>query len=235
MNHQVMNNISISVFFPCYNEGRNIGKLLTNTLNFIPKICSDFEVIVVDDGSRDDTAEIAHIFSQKDPRVKVVSHGRNKGYGFALRTGIENSNKNYIFFTDGDNQFDITELAKLLPHLQDFDIVAGFRIKRKDNLVRRLNAKSFKILIQILFGLKITDLNCAFKIFKSKSVKNMELKSSGAMINAEILIRAMKKGYKMKEVGINHYPRQWGTQTGGNLRVIIRAFRDLYKMRKELK
>lgn len=225
----------MSVFFPCYNEEKNIEVLLNKTLEFIPTISSDYEIIVVDDGSSDGTSEIAQKISKKNPRVKVIRHESNRGYGSALRTGFEKSEKDYIFFTDGDNQFEISELTRFIPYLKDFDIVAGYRIKRRDNFQRRLNAKSFKLLVQVLFGLKITDLNCAFKIFKKEVVKNLEIKSSGAFINAEILIRAMKKGYRMKEVGVNHYPRQWGTQTGAHPKVILRAFSELFKLRDELR
>jgi len=230
-----MEKVSLSVFFPCYNEEKNIGTLLDKTLEFIPTIASDYEIIVVDDGSSDGTLKIAQSYSIKNPQIKVVRHETNKGYGAALKTGFEHSEKDYIFFTDGDNQFEISELTRFLPYLRDFDIVAGYRIKRRDNFQRRLNAKSFRLLVQVLFGLKITDLNCAFKIFKREVVKNLEIKSSGAFINAEVLIRAMKKGYKMKEVGVNHYPRQWGTQTGAHPKVILRAFKELFELRNELK
>ncbi len=229
-----MDKISISVFFPCHNEGENIKKLLTDTAKFLPTIASDYEIIVVDDGSIDSTAEIAKTFSQNNPFVKVVQHQKNMGYGAALRTGFVTSQKDYIFFTDADNQFNITELSKLVPYLKHYDIVAGFRINRKDNFFRRVNAKSFNLFIRLLFGLKIKDLNCAFKVFKKEVLKNMELKSSGALINAEVLIRALKKGYRMKEVGVSHYPRLWGTQTGAHPKVVFRAFSELFKLRKEL-
>ncbi len=229
-----MEKINISVFFPCYNEEKNIEKLLRETTRFLPTIASDYEVIVVDDGSIDATAKIAQNFSQQNQKVKVIRHEMNRGYGAALRTGFEVSGKDYIFFTDADNQFDIEELSKLVPYLKHYDIVAGFRINRKDNFFRRVNAKSFNLSIRLLFGLKIKDLNCAFKIFKKEVLKNMELKSSGALINAEVLIRASKKGYTIKEVGVSHYPRLHGTQTGAHPKVIFRAFGELFKLRKEL-
>ncbi|MBI5375531.1 MAG: glycosyltransferase family 2 protein [Candidatus Schekmanbacteria bacterium] len=229
-----MEKISISVSFPCYNEESNVEKLVRDASQFLPSISSDYEIIVVDDGSADRTAEIAEKLAKEIPNVRVIRHGTNKGYGAALRTGFENSRKQYLFFTDGDNQFDITELTKLVPYTKDFDIVAGYRIKRRDNFMRRLNAWSFKTLVRILFGLKIRDLNCAFKIFRKEVIDNVKMESNGAFINAEIHIGAKKKGYTMKEVGVNHYPRQWGTQTGANPRVIFKAFHELYKLRKRL-
>ena len=230
-----MEKISLSVFFPCYNEEKNIGKLLKEATQFLPIIAHDYEIIVIDDGSRDATLEIAQKFSQKNPKIKVIRHKKNKGYGAALRTGFENSEKEYIFFTDGDNQFDIKEIIKLLPYIKEFDIVAGFRIKRRDNFIRRFNAKAFNLLIRFIFGLKVKDIDCAFKIIKKKVIKDLKLQSMGAFINAELLILAVKKGYKIKQVGVNHYPRIYGTQTGSSPAVVLRALYELFKLRKFLK
>jgi glycosyltransferase involved in cell wall biosynthesis len=230
-----MDKISISVFSPCYNEEKNVGKLLTSMLDFLPKISSDYEIIIVDDGSTDSTAEIARKFALEHPQVKVIRHEKNRGYGAALRTGFENSIKDYIFFTDSDNQFDISEMTKLLPYIRDYDIVAGFRIKRRDNFIRKINEFSFNRLIRILFGLTVRDLNCAFKIYKRNVIRSLELHSTLAFINSELLIRAKKKGFTIKEVGVTHYPRKYGTQTGANLKVITGSLRELFQLRRELK
>ena len=230
-----MEKISISVFFPCYNEENNVKKLLTETAHFLPTITSDYEIIVVDDGSLDATTEIAQNFSRENPKIKVVKHKTNRGYGAALRTGFENSEKDYIFFTDGDNQFDITEMTKLLPYVKDFDIVAGFRIKRQDNFIRKIYGFCFNQLVRFLFGLKIKDINCAFKIYRRDVIKKIKLRSSWGFINAEIFIRAKKMDYTIKEVGVNHYPRQWGAQKGASLKVILGSLSELFKLRQELK
>jgi glycosyltransferase involved in cell wall biosynthesis len=230
-----MEKISLSVFFPCYNEEKNVEKLVRDAQRFLSSIVADYEIIVIDDGSTDRTAVIAKELSEEDPHVRLIRHESNKGYGAALRTGFESSLKDHVFFMDGDNQFDINELPNLLAFIKDFEIVVGYRIKRQDNFMRLVNAWSFKTLIEILFGLKIKDLNCAFKIFKREVIENVKMESTGAFINAELLIGAMKKGYKMKEVGVSHYPRQWGSQTGANPRVIIKAFSELFKLRKRLR
>jgi glycosyltransferase involved in cell wall biosynthesis len=230
-----MEKISISVFSPCYNEEKNIEKLLSNILDFLPNISSDYEIIIVDDGSTDATAEIAERFTLEHPQVKVIRHKKNKGYGAALRTGFENSVKDYIFFTDSDNQFDISEMTKLLPYIKNYDIVAGYRIKRRDNFIRKINEYNFNCLVRLLFGLKIKDLNCAFKIYRKEVIKSISLRSTLAFINTELLIRARKKGFTIKEVGVTHYPRKWGAQTGANLKVITGSLRELFQLRKELK
>jgi glycosyltransferase involved in cell wall biosynthesis len=230
-----MDKISISVFSPCYNEEKNFGKLLKGMLDFLPEISSDFEIIIVDDGSTDSTAEIARKYAMNHSQVKVISHKRNMGYGAALRTGFENCNKDYIFFTDGDNQFDISEMTKLLPYIRDYDIVTGYRLKRRDNFIRKINEFNFNRLVRILFGLKVKDLNCAFKIYRKEVIKSLKLRSTLAFINSELLIRAKKKGFTLKEVGVTHYPRKWGTQSGANLKVIAGTFRELFQLRRELR
>jgi glycosyltransferase involved in cell wall biosynthesis len=229
-----MDKLSISVFAPCFNEEDNVEKLLNNMLEFIPKISGDYEIIIVDDGSTDATAEIALQLAASHPQIRVIRHKENKGYGAALRTGFENSGKDIIFFTDSDNQFDISEMTKLLPYIRDYDIVTGFRIHRRDNIIRKINEYGFNRLRRLLFGLKLGDLNCAFKMYKREVIKSISMKSNLAFINSEILIRAKKKGFTIKEVGVTHYPRKWGTQTGANLKVITGTFRELFTLRKEL-
>lgn len=230
-----MEKISISVFFPCYNEEYNIKKAVDSANDFLPSIASDYEIIVVDDGSKDRTADIVRSLSEENPLVRLISHETNKGYGAALRSGFRNSTKDYIFFTDGDNQFDIKELTSLLPWIGEVDIVVGYRIKRQDNYMRTINAWCFQNFVRLLFGLRIRDLNCAFKLFKREVIENAAMVSDGAFINAEILIGAMRKGYTMKQIGVTHYPRKWGTRTGANFKVIIKAFYELFKVRKTLR
>src|SRR3972149_1273264 len=227
--------VNISVFFPCYNEEKNLEALTNSATNFLQTISDQYEIIIVNDGSKDRTRESAETIANKDPHVKVYNHETNYGYGAALKTGFKNSIYDYIFFTDGDNQFDIKEIGGLLPYAEEFDIVAGYRINRRDNFMRRLNAWSFNLFVRILFGLKIRDLNCAFKLFKKKVIDSIEIESTGAFINAEILIKAKKKGFRIKEVGVTHYPRQWGSQTGANPKVIFKAFQELFKLRGKLK
>ncbi|OGL42490.1 MAG: cell wall biosynthesis glycosyltransferase [Candidatus Schekmanbacteria bacterium GWA2_38_11] len=227
--------LNISVFFPCYNEEKNLESLTNSILNFLPAISDQYEVIIVNDGSKDRTREIAETLSKKNHHVKVFNHETNLGYGAALKTGFKNAKFDYIFFTDGDNQFDIKEIERFIPFSQEFDVVAGYRINRRDNFIRRLNATSFKMFVRMLFGLQIRDLNCAFKLFKKKVIDAIDIESTGAFINAEILIKAKKKGFTMTEVGVTHYPRQWGTQTGANPKVIFRAFCDLFKLHQKLK
>jgi len=225
----------LSVFFPFYNEEANIEAQTKDALRIIPQFADKFEIILVDDGSDDKTEEIGQKLAQKYHSVKIIRHRVNKGYGGALKTGFKNSRYKWIFFTDGDRQFKLTDLNKLIKKSNEADLIIGYRQKRADSPIRLLNAKLFNLLIRILFGLKVCDVDCAFKLIKKEVLDNIKLKSNGALLSSELLIKAKKKGYKIVEVPVGHYPRQVGSQTGANFKVIFKAFYDIAALWKELK
>lgn len=227
--------VSISVFFPCYNEQGNVARTVQNALDVLENLKADFEVIIVDDGSRDDTAKITDEIAAQNNRVKVVRHPTNLGYGAALQSGFKAAKKEFVFYTDGDGQFDIKEMPPLLPLMEKFDIVSCYRLNRQDPIVRKLNGWAWTKLVCFVFGMKIRDIDCAFKLFKTKIFKNMDLSSTGALIDAEILARAVRKGCSVTQKGVHHYPRTAGAQTGANLRVILRAFKELFKLRQKIR
>lgn len=232
---ELINNVSISVFFPCYNEQDNITRVVEQALTALEKLNADFEVIIVNDGSSDGTAQIAdEIAGQKD-RVKVVHHRTNLGYGAALQSGFKAATKELVFYTDGDGQFDMNEMPPLLRLMEQYDIVSCYRLNRQDNLIRKINGWCWTKLVCLLFGMKIRDIDCAFKLYKREIFDNIKLVSTGALIDAEILARAVRKGYRVTQQGIHHYPRTAGAQTGANLRVILRAFKELLKLRSQIR
>lgn len=221
---------SISVFFPCYNEQNNITRTVEQAVAVLDKIDADFEVIIVDDGSSDATGQIADGIASRDSRVKVVHHPTNLGYGAALQSGFKAATKKFVFYADGDGQFDINELPPLLPLIEQYDIVSCYRLNRQDRLIRRINGWCWTKLVCLLFGMKIRDIDCAFKLFKREIFDDFEFFSAGALIAAEILARAICRGYSVTQTGVHHYPRTAGTQTGGSLRVIFRAFKELFRL-----
>ena len=225
---------SLSVFFPCYNEKDNIRPLTEKTLSVVRQICDDHEIILVDDGSSDGTSELADRLAQEYPAVRVVHHSQNKGYGAALQSGFRASTKEYVFYTDGDGQFDIAELTNLLPLIREYDIVSGYRLRRQDHLLRKINAFCWTTLVCLLFHLKLKDIDCAFKLYKRDIFDRIEMHSTGALIDTEILARAQRKGYTITQIGVHHYPRLAGQPTGANIKVILRAFKELFKLRKEI-
>jgi len=226
--------VSVSVFFPCYNEQDNIAALIEKTISVLEKLDADFELIIVDDGSSDSTARIADEMAQKDDRVKAVHHQSNLGYGEALKSGFKAATKELVFYTDGDGQFDIGEMPPLLPMLEEFDIVSCYRINRKDSIMRKINGWAWTKLVCRLFGMKVRDIDCAFKLYKREIFDKIKMSSSGALIDTEILARAVREGYTITQKGVHHYPRTAGEQTGANLKVILRAFKELFELRKKI-
>jgi len=229
------NNVSISVFFPCYNEHRNIARLVQKALAVLQKLNADFEVIIVDDGSIDDTGKIADELAGENDRVKVVHHRTNLGYGAALQSGFKAATKELVFYTDGDGQFDIKEMPGLLGLMEQCDIVSCYRLNRQDNVVRKINAWCWTKLVCLLFGMKIRDIDCAFKLYKRGIFDSIKLVSTGALIDAEILARAADKGYRVEQYGVHHYPRTAGAQTGANFHVILRAFKELFRLWRQIR
>ncbi len=231
---ELVNNVSISVFFPCYNEQDNITRVVEQALTVLEKLNADFEVIIVNDGSSDGTGQIAEEIAGQKDRVKVVHHRTNLGYGAALQSGFKAATKELVFYTDGDGQFDINEMPPLLRLMEQYDIVSCYRLNRQDSLIRKINGWCWTKLVCLLFGMKIRDIDCAFKLYKREIFDNIKLVSTGALIDAEILARAVRKGYRVTQQGIHHYPRTAGAQTGANLRVILRAFKELLKLRSQI-
>ena len=227
--------VSISVFFPCYNEQENVGRTVEKALVVMEKLNADFEVIIVDDGSTDGTGRIADEIAARDSRVKVVHHQSNLGYGSALQSGFNAATKELVFYTDGDGQFDIGEMPALLPLMEQYDIVSCYRLNRRDSAIRKINGWCWTKLVCLLFSLKIHDIDCAFKLYKKEIFDNIELSSTGALIDTEILARAARKGYSITQKGVHHYPRTAGLPSGANPRVILRAFKELFSLQHRIR
>lgn len=219
---------SLSIFFPAFNEEKNITVTVEQALKLAPQIAQKFEIIVVDDGSKDKTAEVVKQLSKKDKHVKLVSHEVNLGYGAALKTGFYQCQYDYITYSDADGQFDFKEILKLISKIDQADVVVGYRLKRADNWARVLNGKLWNLLVSTLLRIRIKDIDCGFKLIKKKVLDTIPtLESNGATISAELLVKAKKKGFKIAQVGLIHKPRRFGTATGGNPLHIFRAFSDL--------
>jgi glycosyltransferase involved in cell wall biosynthesis len=221
---------SISVFFPCFNEQGTVESLTRKSISVLEMLTDDFEVIIIDDGSTDDTAGIADRLAGEIPRVRVIHHPGNLGYGAALQSGFRAATKELVFYTDGDSQFNVAELADILPLIDQYDIVSCYRIDRQEGLIRKFNAFCWTRLVCLLFGLRLRDIDCAFKLYRRSIFEGMCLVSTGALIDTEVLSRAVRKGHTIVQRGVRHYPRVAGRPTGANLRVILRAFRELFRL-----
>src|SRR5213080_3600208 len=226
---------SLSVIFPAFNEEANIRAVVEDACRIIPKFAPVFEIIVVDDGSEDRTGEICDDLALEFSDVRVVHHATNRGYGAALKSGIEQARYDVIFFTDSDGQFDLREVATLLEQTDAYDIVAGYRARRHDPPHRLLFAWGWNILVRSVLRTKIRDIDCAFKAFKRHVFDSVQIHSAGAMVNAEIFAQASAFGMTVKELPVSHFPRRHGQPTGDNVAVISKAFRELTKMRRSLR
>ncbi|HLG76349.1 MAG TPA: glycosyltransferase family 2 protein [Ktedonobacteraceae bacterium] len=219
---------SLSVVLPIYNEEETIAATLADVLETLSTNVSDFEVILVNDGSSDRTAEILADFAATTPLVHIVTHERNQGYGAALVDGFAASTRELTLFMDSDGQFDIRDLPRLLSFIDDYDAVIGYRIQRQDTWMRKLNAWGWKQLIGITLGVQVRDIDCAFKLLRSDFLHRYAPQTRGAMINTELLYTLKRRGYRYREVGVQHLPRRGGRATGARLHVIARAIRELF-------
>jgi len=229
------NPISLSVFFPCHNEEANVVRTTEAALDACRSLCGDFEIIIVNDGSQDRTGELADELAARYDEVRAVHNPHNRGYGGALQRGFAESTRPWIFYTDGDGQFDFREIEKLVPRLADGDIVSAYRLDRQDSVLRRLNAWCWTLLVNVVFGLWLKDIDCAFKLFPRRLFEQIELRSMGAMIDTEVLAKAKYLGYRIVQVGVHHYPRTAGRQSGADWRVILRAFKELFQLRRHIR
>ncbi|MEA2511991.1 MAG: hypothetical protein QOJ59_1478 [Thermomicrobiales bacterium] len=217
---------SLSLVLPVHNEEENIRIVVERALEVLPQYAADFEIVPVNDGSRDDSPRILAELAKANPQVKPVHHKVNRGYGAALTTGFRAATGDFVMFMDSDRQFDVADLALLAPFVGRFDIVAGFRMERNDPLHRRVFAEIFNVTVRILFGVHLRDIDCAFKVFRGDLLRSIELTAPGALINTEIQAKLRRQGATIEQVGVHHYPRVAGTATGGNPRVIARAMKE---------
>ncbi len=227
-------NRALSFILPAHNEEANILAAIERAQDVGRRLCDDYEIIVVDDGSTDRTAALVEEASHADPKVRLVPHEMNRGYGEALRTGFGTARLDLVFFTDADNQFDMNELERFIPLIEHVDVVAGYRVKRQDPLMRRFFAAGWNVLVRSLFYVPVRDIDCAFKLFRRSVFERIDLESIGAMVNTELMVKLARSGASVVEVGVTHLPRTAGASSGANPKVIARAFRELWRMRRRL-
>lgn len=227
---------SLSIVIPAYNEADNIVAAVADISAVAQTLGMEYEIILVNDGSRDRTSEIARAeLVDVVPHFRLVEHFPNRGYGGALKAGFAAATKDLIAFTPADKQFVFSEIGLLLAKLTpDMALVSGWRVNRQDNFIRRLNGRGWNTVVMLLFGRTIHDIDCGFKVFRREVLPRIHLESDGAMIDTELLAELRARGFKMTDVPVTHLPRTAGKPTGANLKVIARAFRDLFKFRLRL-
>ncbi|KKR81593.1 MAG: Glycosyl transferase family 2 [Candidatus Daviesbacteria bacterium GW2011_GWA1_41_61] len=230
-NYKKTKNLGISVFFPCYNDQGSIGMVVDNTVKTLKKLTTDFEVIVIDDGSKDSSREILKKYSQKYFQLKLVFHKKNKGYGGALRSGFKAATKELIFYTDGDGQYDVKELPILLSLLtDDVNFINGIKMSRQDPNYRILLGNIYSLIARWMFWLPVYDVDCDFRLIRKSVVQKIALKNNSGAICIELVKKAQRSGAKFRQVSVHHYKRQWGQSQFFHFNRLLATFRELISL-----
>jgi len=231
---------TLSVFFPAYNEEDNLETTVKKAVKILPQVAEEWEVVIVNDGSKDRTGEIADELAKENKNIRVVHHPKNRGYGAALKSGLYSAKYSWIVFTDADGQFDFAEVTKFLATQKktEADLVIGYYLKRKVPFYRIWGSRYlWQPAVYLLFGLRARDTDCGFKLIKKEVIEKIPRLEAerGPFISSELLVKAKKAGFKIVEIGVHHYPRKAGQATGASLKVIFSGFFDLLRLRKKLK
>lgn len=225
----------LSVFFPAYNEEKNIKKTVLLAKKVLSKVSKEWEILVINDGSSDKTGEVVEDLQKKDKRIKLVTHKQNKGYGSALKTGFKSAKYDWVVFADSDGQFDFSEIKKFIPKINESDLVLGYRLKRADPLIRKIYTWGWNLFPKIILGMRVKDYSCGFKMIKKCVFNKIQpLVGEEKVTQIEMLVKAQRKGFKITEVGVNHYPRKKGRATGASIKVVLKSIVDLLNLWKKL-
>jgi glycosyltransferase involved in cell wall biosynthesis len=222
---------SVSAFFPAYNDAATIASMVIATMLTLPKVSDDYEIIVVNDGSRDHTAEILEELARLYPCLRVITHEKNRGYGGALRTGFASAQKSWIFYTDGDAQYDPRELPRLADAVAaDADVINGYKIARSDPLHRVLIGKLYHHIVRVLFNFRLRDVDCDYRLIKRNVFDHVELRSTSGTICLEMVKKFQDLGFRFKEVPVHHYHRAHGKSQFFNLRRLFATGAQLVQL-----
>ena len=222
---------SITAFFPAYNDQYTIESMVRNVATELRKVTHDFEVLVVNDGSRDNTRDVLLQVKDEVPELRVIHHPENLGYGAALITGFTNARKDLIFYTDGDGQYDVRELHNLVKALRpDVDLVTGYKIQRADAWYRVWIGEAYRRAMRILFNLAIRDVDCDFRLFRRDILKHISLQSHSGVICVELMRKVQLAGYRIVEIPVTHWPRRYGSSQFFRIRHLVRVLGGLLRI-----
>tara|TARA_Y100000310_G_scaffold325127_1_gene388125 strand:+ start:588 stop:1337 length:750 start_codon:yes stop_codon:yes gene_type:complete len=223
-----MEKYSISAFFPMYNDAGTVELMVTKLKQVLEKLTDDYEIIMVDDCSPDNAGEIADNLAKEDPRLKVIHHEKNRGYGGALKSGFKNATKDLVFYTDGDAQYDVLELEKLYEHIENYDVVNGYKLNRADGLHRKIIGEVYNLGMHLAFNLKVKDVDCDFRLMHRKKIfDKVELETNTGMICVEMMKKIEDSGATLKNIPVHHYDRTHGSSQFLNPKRVIKTLAGL--------
>lgn len=226
---------SLSIFFPCFNEEQNVPLFVNEAVKILPKLAKNYEIIIVNDGSVDNTLQVAKKLKREYPEIQIVNHKKNRGYGASLKSGFGKARYDWVFFTDGDLQFSLDQLKEFIPFTSTSEVIIGYRKKRADGAFRSTNARLYKTFVDVLFRLHVKDIDCAYKLISKRVLNLVTLESEGAFISAELLYKLKKKKIRFKQLPVDHFPRRFGSPTGNNIKVIIKACFEAFRLYLHMK
>ncbi|HEY8490863.1 MAG TPA: glycosyltransferase family 2 protein [Dehalococcoidia bacterium] len=219
---------SVSAFFPCYNDARTIGAMVQGAKEVLERVTTDYEIIVVNDGSTDESARVLAELAAREPRLRVVEHPRNRGYGGALKSGFAAATKEYVFYTDGDGQYDPAELALLVERMTDgVDLVNGYKLRRADGLHRVVVGRLYGWAVRQAFRLRVRDVDCDFRLFRASVFRRVGLQMDSGAICVEMIRKVQDAGFRIVEVPVHHYPRLEGGSRFFRPLPVLRTFLEL--------
>lgn len=228
--------ITLSIFFPAYYDENNIEKVVQKAVKVAEELeLKDYEITIIEDGSPDKTGEAADRLAKQYEKVKVIHHKKNMGYGATLYEGFTTASYDYVFYTDGDNQFDLEELKKFVALIPYSDIVIGYRKKKQYSTYRKLTSFIYNLTLRLMFGIDYVDIDCAFKLIKRDLFDKIEIQTKDAFIDAEIMIQAKILEYSTTEIGVKHLPRLDGISTAARPSIILRTIKEIIQYKKTIK
>jgi glycosyltransferase involved in cell wall biosynthesis len=222
---------SLSIFFPAYNDEKTIASLTRACREIASELTDDYEILIVHDASQDNTGKVADQLAKAHTEVRVIHHPHNQGVGQTMVDGFTQSTKNYVFYTDGDFQYDVKELSLLAQHASEFDVIIGYRIKRAEGIKRVFTSRCFHVLIFLFFGIWYRDIDASFKLVHRRFLNKFEFKTKSALVDPELLINARRFKTPVKEIGVHHYPRQFGSSQCLRIKLIVSMIIDMIRLK----
>lgn len=222
---------SLSIFFPAYNDERTVASLTSACIEVAKTLTDDYEILIVDDHSPDKTGEVADEMARQFKEVRVIHHAKNRGVGQTMIDGFTEAKKDYVFYTDGDAQYDVRELSRLAEYTRDYDVMIGYRLKRAEGFKRIFTSRCFHLLTLLLFGLHFRDIDCSFKLVHRRFLSRVRFHTKSALVDPELLIQAKRLKFPIKEIGVTHYPRQFGNSQCFRVKLILSMITDMLRLR----
>ncbi len=222
---------SLSIFFPAYNDAQSIGPLTDACRKVASELTDNYEIIIINDCSQDNTGAVADALAARFPEVRVIHHPKNLGVGQTMIDGFTQAKKEYVFYTDGDAQYDVNEIKLLAAHAAEYDVLIGYRIRRAEGMKRLFISKCFHFLNFLMFGMWYRDIDCSFKMLRRRFLDRIRFQSKSALVDSEILLQARRLRVPVKEIGVHHYNRQFGSSQCLRIKLIFSMLADLVRLR----